>query len=500
MKKYQNNSVADTHGFWELFLIISITFATRIYNLLNIPIFTDEAIYIRWAQIGLADPAHRYISLTDGKQPLLTWFMYPMLKIFEDPLFAGRFVSVLSAILAVTGLYFISVELFNKKTAIITCLLYIISPFALIYDRLALMDSLLAAFGIWSLYLQVLLIRKRTLDISLLLGIVVGLALLTKSSAFFYLWLTPLSLLLVNFRQFTKKDLLSWIGLSTLSIIIANIIYNSLRLSPWFYIIEQKNHLFIITLSEFLKSPFSQLAGSLRGLFPILIGYLTWPIFITLMATVIYALIKKEKRLYFLTVWFLFPFLAFASFAQIIFPRFILFMVMPLFIVISYALTRMSEFFSQKIYFYFIVILILIYPAFQSLTLLVNPVNANIPKIDRNQLFDDWPSGYGVREVINYLNDKAQARKIIVGTEGTFGLNPAVYEIYLGGNPNVEIYGFWPVGEVPQLLLQKAQDYPTFLIFKEKKEVPREWPLKLISKYRRGKSNSFLQFFQVVPP
>ncbi|EKE21300.1 MAG: hypothetical protein ACD_7C00289G0003, partial [uncultured bacterium] len=31
-----------------LIIIIAITFLTRIINLLAIPIFTDEAIYIRW--------------------------------------------------------------------------------------------------------------------------------------------------------------------------------------------------------------------------------------------------------------------------------------------------------------------------------------------------------------------------------------------------------------------------------------------------------------------
>src|SRR3989338_8000135 len=94
-----------------------LTFITRVINLDAIPIFTDEAIYIRWAQIGLADPAHRFISLTDGKQPLFTWLMYPVLMVFSDPLIAGRFVSVLSAVVTSIGIYFLAKELFNRKTA-----------------------------------------------------------------------------------------------------------------------------------------------------------------------------------------------------------------------------------------------------------------------------------------------------------------------------------------------------------------------------------------------
>src|SRR3990167_3454130 len=113
-----------------LIIILSVlTFITRVINLLKTPIFTDEAIYIRWAQIGLQDPAHRYISLTDGKQPLMTWATYPFLRLFEDPLIAGRLVSVLSGCLAVACLYLISKTLFNRKTAVFSVLLYTISPF-----------------------------------------------------------------------------------------------------------------------------------------------------------------------------------------------------------------------------------------------------------------------------------------------------------------------------------------------------------------------------------
>src|SRR3989339_157604 len=86
------------YKFW-LYLILAVSvmaafFVSRLINLTLIPIFTDEAIYLRWAQIGLADPRWRFISLTDGKQPLLIWLFYPALKLISDPLIAGRIVSI----------------------------------------------------------------------------------------------------------------------------------------------------------------------------------------------------------------------------------------------------------------------------------------------------------------------------------------------------------------------------------------------------------------------
>jgi len=489
----------------ELLLLIFIcfvTFITRIVNLLNIPIFTDEAIYIRWAQIGLNDPAHRYISLTDGKQPLLTWLMYPTLMVFSDPLFAGRFVSVVVSIFSVLGIYLVSKKLFSKKTAVFSTLVYIFSPFSLIYDRLALMDSLLACLGVWSMYFTILLVENPKLDYAFLLGISVGLGFLTKSSAFFYLCLIPAALLLFDFKskKKTTNKLLKFIGLSLISVIIAEIIYNSLRLSPWFYMIEQKNYTFIYSLEDFIKAPFVHFLPNLHGLLSMLLHYLTLPIDIVIFIALLWTFFRKDKKILYLFIWFLFPFISLAFFGKVLFPRFLLFMVMPLFIVCGFIFSKIFIFALDKMKVFLLFIpLMLIYPAYQSYLIIFSPVDVNIPVIDRNQLFDDWPSGYGVKEVISYLSKKAETSKIVIGTEGTFGLNPAVYEIYLGNNKNVEIYGFWPVFEVPEILIKKSKHYPTFLIFKEKQNIPSDWPLDLIAKYRRGKGNTYLLFYEVNP-
>ncbi|MBI3379786.1 glycosyltransferase family 39 protein [Candidatus Gottesmanbacteria bacterium] len=486
----------------ELLVILIIalgTFFTRIINLLKIPIFTDEAIYIRWAQIGLADPAHRYISLTDGKQPLLIWLMYPMLKIFSDPLFAGRFVSVLSGIFTVIGMYFLTRELFGKKEAILASLIYIFSPFTLLYDRLALYDSLLAGFGVWSLYLSVLLVRKNRLDVALLLGITTGLGVLTKSSALFFLFLLPFSLFLFDFKAEDRvKKLFILMGLSLISFVIAQIMYNSLRLSPWFYIIRQKNYSFVLTFSEFLKKPFELFMPNLHGLVPILFTYLTIPILLVIIYGLVRGILTRDKKILYLFFWFVIPYLALAAIGKVIFPRFILFMVIPLFVIASKSILDITSKFGKNNKLMLITVLfILTYPIYQSVLLIYNPVDAEIPISDKNQLFNDWPSGYGAKEVINFINEKAMKEKVVLGTEGTFGLNPAVYEIYLKSNKNIDIRSYWPVGEVPKDLLESSKGYPTYLVFKETQNIPGNWPLKLIAKYRRGKGDTFLLFYQV---
>src|SRR3989344_9242851 len=99
-----------------LFLIV-LYFSTRLINLTILPIFTDEAIYIRWSQIALADQQQRFISLYDGKQPLFVWLNMLTLKLPVDPLIAGRLVSVLAGFASLIGIIALSWRLFGKKAA-----------------------------------------------------------------------------------------------------------------------------------------------------------------------------------------------------------------------------------------------------------------------------------------------------------------------------------------------------------------------------------------------
>ncbi|MDQ3239358.1 MAG: hypothetical protein M3P33_02430, partial [bacterium] len=63
-----------------IFVAFSLIFAiSRLYNLSILPIFTDEAIYIRWTEIiwsvrSLENAGTLlFYPLTDGKQPLYMW-------------------------------------------------------------------------------------------------------------------------------------------------------------------------------------------------------------------------------------------------------------------------------------------------------------------------------------------------------------------------------------------------------------------------------------------
>src|SRR3989344_7820512 len=89
-------------------LILILGLFLRLYNLTIFPVFADEAIYIRWAQVMRAEQNLRFLPLSDGKQPLFMWLVIPFLKIFSDPLFAGRFLSLLTGLSSLAGIYILS--------------------------------------------------------------------------------------------------------------------------------------------------------------------------------------------------------------------------------------------------------------------------------------------------------------------------------------------------------------------------------------------------------
>ena len=141
-------------------LILGVAFFLRIYKLTLLPIFADEAIYIRWAQVMRAEETLRFLPLSDGKQPLFMWAMIPFLKILSDPLFAGRFLSVVSGLATIVGVFLSSKLLFkSQKLALVASLIAAISPFLVFFDRMALVDSMLATTAIWTFCLKVLAVR-----------------------------------------------------------------------------------------------------------------------------------------------------------------------------------------------------------------------------------------------------------------------------------------------------------------------------------------------------
>jgi len=485
-------------------------FFLRLIFLNRLPIFTDEAIYVRWAQIALQDASWRFISLTDGKQPMFVWVTMIFLKLIKDPLIAGRLVSVLTGFLTMIGLFLLSYELFKNKTiAFLTSTLYIFYPFAQVLDRMALYDSMVATFYVWALYFSVLLVRRVKLNIAYTLGFIIGGGVLTKSSNFFSIYLMPFLLVLFNFKE--KHWVERLIRLVLLAIFSAGIgygLYTILRLSPLFEMISAKNATFVYPFSEWIHHPFTFFAGNIHGLIGWLLQYLT-PAYLLLILISILFINKFFREKVLLILYFVLPFVALALFGKVIYPRFIFLMSLMLLPLAAWGLNYLITLAQQKAqlkvpslaYAIIITVIFILYPGFVSFQFAYNPVNAPIADADRAQYLNGWAAGWGVKESVTFFEQQANTQKIFIATEGTFGLMPESMEMYLIKNKNVTIKGYWPIDVFPKEALAYAKKMPSYFIFYQPQHqvIPVDYPLKLIFEIRQGNANTYYRVYQIIP-
>ena len=496
----------DSKPLFITLLLVFGYFLTRIVNLTVIPVFCDEAIYIRWAQIMRAVQSLRFIPLSDGKQPLFMWLVIPFLKIFSDPLAAGRMVSILAGFGTMIGVGVLSYSLFKKKEiSLFAIILYLISPFVFFFDRMALVDGLLSFFGIWFLILIVLLVNHKRLDLAMIAGILSGLGLITKSPALFFLLMLPLTLILSNFKiSFKRPRLLASISIFFywgIVLIFGYSIYNILRLGPEFHMIAIRNKDYIFSFSEILKHPLNPLIGNLKSAVSWYWIMLTPPTFILGLFGIFLTLKKDLKMGMFLLLWLMIPLVGQSAMAKVFTSRYVLFSV-PIFLIFAAVLLeQIFSTFKNKILTTIFLAVIFIVPFYQVFLLIAFPQRAYLPENERKGYLEMWTAGYGIKESAEYLKDIAKTQKVLVGTEGYFGTLPDGLQIYLEKVPNITIIGVGqPVIEVSPKLIDGLKDSRVFLLVNDSRfKVVNDSRLTLINKYpkaisRQGTRENLLLF------
>ncbi|MGH7246390.1 MAG: glycosyltransferase family 39 protein [Candidatus Levyibacteriota bacterium] len=482
--------------------ILGSYFLSRLTNIMSLPLFTDEAIYTRWAQIAKQDASWRFISLTDGKQPMLTWVAMILMRFFHDPLFATRMASVLAGFSSVIGIFFLSRELFkNKWIGFLSSALFVVFPFTLVYDRMALQESLVCAFLIWALYVQILLVRRLQSFMPFVAGLVVGGGVLTKTTNFWSIYFMPFLLLLFDWKKDDRWGrLLRFVFFAGITTVLAYMYYSILRLSPYFGIIAEKNYTFYYSLHDWLQHPITFFLGNLHGMLSWLITYVNWlGLLLALVSFFVYRKFWKEKLL--LVLWFVVPFLIFALIGKVLYPRYIIYMtifLIPLIAVSLYEAFHITLGPKNLFGFVFIVLLFSSY-LFVDRFVLFDFAHAPIPGSDLNQYINDWPAGGGVKEMVSFLSDQSKKGKLYVASEGTFGSVPTLaIEIYLDSDKNIGKRGIWPLPKVfPNDLLEKAKTMPVYYVFNQTQTPPSNFPLKFIAKWQKGISSIYMSIYQV---
>jgi len=447
-----NNSPSTNFLFLAIVLLFSMT---RLIHLTILPIFTDEAVYIRWAKMINEDFSNIWIPiLIDNKKPLLMWLISIFLDISENPLWAGRFVSVIAGFLSLIGVYLIGIKIHSVRVGCLAALLYTLCPYYLFYDRMSHQAGLLNCFFIWLIWLTLEIFEKddkKRAGYYWSSGIAIGLSLLTKATAILFV-LLPLILKLIFLRKSTFVPWKSLLQTYLLGFLIAGFPYGVLYFtSPDFSV----KNIFIpamhsegqaSTLDILFRIP-ARIFSSIEIPFDYFTTYLTNPVLFIAIAFFFFHFKNVNQRYLILAFYFLIPYFLLVGTTGGGFSRYYLFCGTPILIWASLALNYCVDFIDKQIpkkFLYLTITPILItafYPAIAfDIKLLTEPSKTPFISRDYDQYVSGRFSGYGMPEALDYFKKVSSDKKITIFTTPNWG-NPAdSVHVYLSDYPNITVY------------------------------------------------------------
>ncbi len=447
-------------------LILLFYFAVTLFRLNQLPVFADEAIYIRWTQL-IIDDWQRYLFFptNDGKTPLQMWLMIPFQYIFENQLFAGRFLSVLLGAGNVLLVGIISKEMSKKSkqkklSQYLAMILTSILPFTFFHHRMALTDALLFFNLNLSFFFTLKYIKQQKIADLLLLIVSFFLALFSKLSAL--LFIPSLVVLVLYSKQFSLKKFSKNLIYISSALAIAFFLFYSLRFLPVFPQLFRRGSDFLYPFETLFKQEiFSIFFGNLRLFTNQFVAYFGVGVLILTIANFDK---RNNKQIFILLLAFLAFISPLALLGKIIYPRYLL--PTSLFIILL-ASINLANLFLAKEKIYQVLASILTFLIILHCGKFIFPSYFNIEQIpfsqaDRVQYLEEWSSGQGINEVTQLMLHTSKNQSLAVATEGYFGTLPDGILMYLHrkniNNLLVEGIG-QPIHSIPDNFLIKANNY-----------------------------------------
>lgn len=467
-----------------LFLFLGMTvlyFSTHLWGLTSLPVFADEAIYIRWSQLIIDNwQEYLFFPLNDGKTPLFMWLLVPFQFVFEDQLYAARFVSVLIGYAQLVVFFFLLKKITTKKSVLFFGLLLVtLLPFWYFHHRMALTEALLGLTVSISLYGAILLAlaRKHTQKVLskeewlavvlILLG--VGLGLLTKIPAI--LNVPALYVLLLLDRKIERRTLVRKALLLTISILGGLAMFGLLKVHPAFSQLFSRGGDFLYPLSEIFAGRIWNNLARIPQYTYYFMWYLTFPALVVLLTGLFTVSTQKKVHIFFwagVLVCLPIIFLGKVVHPRYFFPAIAYFTVA---IVVSFeGILAFLETFNQRVLFRFSVTIVI---ALFLSNIVTQSFAFIIPSIsdpdatpflieDRFQYLEGWSSGHGILELTSLLQERSQTSSIALATEGSFGTLPDGILLYQHRTNVDALYvegvGF-PSIEFPEKFVERAQTF-----------------------------------------
>lgn len=489
-------------------IILLLAFVFRVVNLVHLPVFYDEACYIRWAQ-----QTHDRLDLSIGLKAVSTlqiWILALFLDFSPSPLWIGRFVSVAAGVLTVAISYAIALQLYrSRRAAQLSALLYAVLPYALFHDRLAQNDGLLSFFLALVVYLSIRIFSlkntKQRLILAVWLVLVFGLALLTKRSGILFIGTPFLTGLILhtwtNLRHFWR-----WVIGVSMGLLLITLPITWIAASTSDQLAAQMTSLDWGSLTSLLPANVTELWDWFSS-------YFLLPALLFLASSVVYSLMVHRRRQdFFLLVVAFIPIVFFTILSTRWYPRYLMPAIFPLAILMAGQITLLSapRGRENKLLIAFLTTIIVLPMLWFNLKLISDPIHTPLPQADRRQYIEGMPAGYGLPEAAAYLSQiAAQGQSIYVWRNSRNAPTRHGFPLYLPERSNIKLKRFSTLdkswAEVERDFDSSAQRHLTYVLLNlpREKGVPKleEIPqLMLEQKFFKPGNKGFIGVYRWLSP
>lgn len=175
-------------------LLLGVYFSSCLINLTLLPLFVDEGVYLWWGDRVLLGELER--GFGEGK-PLVGWAIALMVALGADYVAAPRLAQALIGSLTWISIVLLGEHYLSRRTAFIAAVLWIVLPYALLFERLSTPDATMAAFGMLTVYLSVRMTTDRRWQIAGAAGAGIIATILAKSPVGAFFAIAPLAVVVI---------------------------------------------------------------------------------------------------------------------------------------------------------------------------------------------------------------------------------------------------------------------------------------------------------------
>jgi hypothetical protein len=377
----------------------------RMSHLLGLPIFVDEMDYVRAGQV-VANGQSLLAELHYGHPPLFSWMEGMVTHVTGlSPLLAGRLTSALTGVVTCLTAMLCAAEFALPWLVPLTGLAYALCPYAVMWDRMAILDGALSMWGALALFWTLRAHgarNNRQLTVRLiLLGIAIGCGMYTKTEALAFNVL-PILLALSGPRRRAR------IRVAALPIGTGLLMTASLLRLPESVNIVAAMHQHA-SHDNVLATIFGQVGAA--GLWMLL--YIT-PLGC---AMGLYGLLqgwRSDPRWAIVGGYFVLPLVTFTLIPQTFFAsRYLAFISVPGVLLIAFGLCRLQRL-PWHVWKSCLAVFIL-WAGVQDARAVINPEQTVFVPFDRYTFVEGWPAGYGFSQAVSLLKGRARHQTVVIG-------------------------------------------------------------------------------------